>query len=390
MAVHQSSEILMRRNGGLVFVITIIVAYAQWLSSGIHPISSTRAIVLLILGAAYMVLGMILINADMPKTRNGLYVYIAIQVLFALAIIYLGEGKTLLAIFPIVSQVVIILPRWESWILNGVIYISLLFVLNIWANGSFNWLLVLGLFCGMIFVILFSQIVLSEQVIRGEVERLNVELSMANKKLHDYSVKVEELATLSERNRLAREIHDGLGHYLTAINMQLKAAQAVLDQDHPRVMDALVNGQNLTEEALSDVRNSIATLRGEPSLSQPLPDAIATLLVECRAEGLVAEFKSLGDYRRLTPQADFSLYRAAQEALTNVRKHALASRVDVSLLYEAEKVCLKVCDNGIGAEKPEDGFGLIGLRERVQIIHGHVSIRTGIQQGFCIEVELPG
>ena len=380
----------MRRNGGIVFIITVFIAYAQWFSSGVHPLTSTRVIVLLILGAVYMVLGMLLINTDKPKSKKVLYGYIMLQVLFALAIVYLGDGITLLAIFPIVSQVVILLPRWEAWILNGVIYFSLLFVLNFWVNGEFNWLMLLGLLCGMIFVILFSQIVLSEQNIRGEIERLNGELKLANKKLHEYSVKVEELATLQERNRLAREIHDGLGHFLTAINIQLKAAQAVLDRDRPRAIDALEKGQNLTEEALADVRNSIAALRGEPTLSQPLPEVIENLLVECRAEGLVAELKILGDYQRLTPPADFTLYRAAQEALTNVRKHALASRVDVSLLYEEKKVCLTVCDNGIGADKPEDGFGLIGLRERVQLIHGHVSIRTAVHQGFCIEVEVPG
>ena len=72
-----------------------------------------------------------------------------------------------------------------------------------------------------------------------------------------------------------------------------------------------------------------------------------------------------------------------------MRKHALASRVDVTLLYEATRVCLTVCDNGIGAEQPEGGFGLFGLRERVQLLHGSMTIRTAPRQGFCIEVELP-
>jgi signal transduction histidine kinase len=84
-------------------------------------------------------------------------------------------------------------------------------------------------------------------------------------------------------------------------------------------MDALIKSQNLTEDALSEVRNSVAALRGERNINQPLPVAIENLLVECRTEGLVAEIKILGKYRRLDPQADFTLYRAAQEALTNVK-----------------------------------------------------------------------
>jgi signal transduction histidine kinase len=155
-------------------------------------------------------------------------------------------------------------------------------------------------------------------------------------------------------------------------------------------MDALAKAQTLAEGAMSDVRNSVAALRGDPNLSQPLPDAIESLLSECRAEGLVAELKTTGEYRLLVPQADLTLYRAAQEALTNVRKHALASRVDVTIDYDADMVCLTVCDNGIGTDKPEGGFGLFGLRERVQVLHGHVAIRTAPRQGFCIEVELPG
>jgi signal transduction histidine kinase len=387
--VRQSSEMLMRRNGGLAFIITVLIAYAQWFSSGNHSFASVRVLTLLVLGVVYLVLGITLINTNMPNSKIVLLSYIGVQIFLGMAIVYLGEGITVLALLPIVSQVVIILPRREAFVLNGAIYLVLLLILNIWEEAKFSWQLAFGLFCGMVFVILFSEIVLSEQNIRNEVERLNTELSAANIILHDYAVKVEELAIVRERNRLARDIHDGLGHYLTALDMQIKAAQAVLDQDRPRAIDALTKAQALAEGALSDVRQSVAALRGDPTLSQPLPDAIDSLLSECRAEGLVAEINTTGEYQLLTTQADLTLYRVAQEALTNVRKHALASRVDVTLVYETTRICLTVCDNGIGTEQLEGGFGLFGLRERVQLLHGSMSIRTAPRQGFCLEVELP-
>jgi signal transduction histidine kinase len=387
--IGQSSEVIMRRNGGWAFVITVLIAYAQWVSSGIQPLSSLRAIILLFLGAVYLGLGIILINSNIPNSRIVLFGYIGVQVILGMVIVYLGESTTWLVIFPIISQVVILLPRREAYLINGLIYLVLLLLLSIWADGKFNWQVAFGLLCGMVFVILFSQIVLSEQNNRIEIERLYAELSAVNDKLHEYAVKAEELATVQERNRLARDIHDGLGHYLTALDMQIKAAQAVLDKDRPRAMDALTKAQALTEGALSDVRQSVATLRGDPTLSQPLPEAIDSLLSECRAEGLVANIKISGEYRLLASQTDLTLYRVAQEALTNVHKHALASRVDVTLLYEVTRVCLTVCDNGIGAEQPEGGFGLFGLRERVQLLHGNMTIRTAPRQGFCIEVELP-
>jgi signal transduction histidine kinase len=389
MLQQKSSEVIMRRNGGLAFIITIIIAYAQWLSSGLHPLFSTRAIVILFLGLVYIGASIWVINSDLPKSKIIILGFIGIQVLLGLVIVYLSEGTTWLLIFPIVSQVVIALPGLESWLLNGAIYIVLLSGLSI-LEGGFNWQVAFGLTCGMVFVILFSQMVLSEQKNRSEVERLYAELSAATHKLRAYMVKAEELAILQERNRLARDIHDGLGHYLTALNMQIKAAQALLSQDQSQVMETLAKAQSLAESALSDIRNSVAVLRGEPSLSQPLPDALESLLLECRAEGLVTEIITKGDYRLLTPQSDLTLYRVAQEALTNVRKHALASRVDVTLFYASDKVNLTICDNGIGSNNPEGGYGLLGLRERVQILHGTVTIRTELRHGFCVEVELPG
>jgi len=387
--MRQSSEVLMRRNGGVAFIVTVLIAYAQWISTGIHPLTSLRAIALLVLGIVYLGLGIILINSSIPDSRRPLLGYIGVQVFLAMVIVYLGESTTWLVIFPIVSQVVITLPRREALLVNGAIYLGLLWMLWFWNNGKFNWQVAFGLLCGMVFVILFSHIVLSEQNFRGDIERLYTELSAANKKLREYAIQVEELAVVQERNRLARDIHDGLGHYLTALNMQIKAAQALLDKDHLRAMDALTKAQSLAEGALSDVRQSVAALREDPALSQPLPEAVDSLLSECRTEGLVAELKTTGEYRLLPPQADMTLYRVAQEALTNVRKHALASRVDLILQYGVDTVCLTVRDNGIGADVPEGGFGLFGLRERVQLLHGNMSIRTAPQRGFCIEVELP-
>src|SRR5512140_1806651 len=95
----------------------------------------------------------------------------------------------------------------------------------------------------VMFVAFFSRLTLAEQRAREEVERLAAELAEANRKLRNYAVQAEELATTKERNRLAREIHDTLGHYLTVINVQLSAAQAVMETDHQRAADALGKAQ---------------------------------------------------------------------------------------------------------------------------------------------------
>ena len=98
-----------------------------------------------------------------------------------------------------------------------------------------------------------------------------------------------------------------------------------------------------------------------------------------------------GAPRPLAPAVELAVYRAAQEALTNVRKHAQASRADLTLDYRNDGwVQLTVRDNGLGATRPGDGFGLLGLSERVQLLGGRVATQTAAGQGFTLEVEVPG
>jgi signal transduction histidine kinase len=390
MTQQQPPTILMKRNGVLAFLVTVLIAYSQWLSYHIHTLGSLRSVALLGLGVVYLGLGIASIQIDIPGTRSQLVGYCIIQITLGFLIIYLGQSTTWLVIFPLVSQVVIMLPRRDAWLVNIAIFVGMLVLMGLMDKGNLNLQLVFGILCGMVFVILFSQIVVSEQISRHEVLRLNNELSEANRKLHEYALQVEELAIMQERNRLARDIHDGLGHYLTALNMQIKAAQAVMEQDPARALDALTKAQVLTVDALSDVRRSVAALRGEPTLSQPLTEALDELVSECRVEGLVAVFTVKGRSRTLASQVDLTFYRAAQEALTNVRKHALASRVDVILVYEENRVLLSIRDNGVGANNLSGGFGIFGLRERVSLLNGRVDIRTAPQQGFLVDVELPG
>jgi signal transduction histidine kinase len=245
------------------------------------------------------------------------------------------------------------------------------------------------------FVIAFTQILVREQNARKEVERLADQLSEANHQLREYAARVEELAGSQERNRLAREIHDGLGHYLTALNMQIRAASAVMQQNPAQAQEALDKAEALAQESLADVRRSVAALRSTPTLSRPLPEALEALVGEIVAAGLVGEFHLLGQPRQLSTQAELTIFRAAQEGLTNIHKHALASKIDLTLEFAQEWVRLIITDNGVGSMKDSGegsavtgGFGLLGVRERVHLLGGRMSIRTAPNQGFCMEIEI--
>jgi signal transduction histidine kinase len=246
----------------------------------------------------------------------------------------------------------------------------------------------LGMFflAGIVFVVVITQLAVKEQRARAEVERLLAELQEANEKLREYADQVEHIATLTERNRLAREIHDSLGHYLTVVIVQIEAATAVMETDRERSLDGLRKAQALAQKGLAEVRRSITALRSSHSLIESLN----TLFEECRVSGVSAQFQLIGTPRKLSPSADLTLYRAAQEGLTNVRKHSRASTATVSLDFTGDHVWLTVRDEGIGSNQPEKGFGLVGVNERVQLLGGEVRIRTAPDKGFTMEVGLPG
>jgi signal transduction histidine kinase len=263
------------------------------------------------------------------------------------------------------------------------IYLLMVFpliLINRWLDALII-LLVYGV--GFVFVVVFTRIAASEREARAS-------LAEANRLLRENAAQVEELAVTRERNRLAREIHDSLGHYLTVVNVQIGAAQAIFPQDSQRALDHLSKAQTLTQEGLTEVRRSVAALRASPTESRPLPEALAKLVVQWQATGMTAQLSVAGAIRQLSPQADLTLYRAAQEALTNVSKHAQATQVDLRLDYNnADSVLLQVEDDGCGGDGSESGFGLLGVRERAQQLGGEVRTHTERNKGFKLEVELP-
>jgi signal transduction histidine kinase len=239
------------------------------------------------------------------------------------------------------------------------------------------------------FVATFAQMRLNEQQARENAERLMAELEKANVQLAAYATQAEELAITQERNRLAREIHDSLGHYLTTVNVQIEAAKVVMDSDPERALDAMNKAQELVQKGLARVRESVAALRESPVSNRPLHQAIEFLVKETQSTGIVTEFEVVGEPQALEHKVALALYRAAQEGLTNVRKHARASRVDVLLDFQPGKVSLAVKDNGVGAAETTGGFGLLGIRERMQLLGGRLEISTGVGKGFCLTASVP-
>lgn len=385
-----------RESAHWAFILTVGAALASTFLALGDRLIWPQNLLLLVMGLAYTVIG---VGGFEYCQRRGQWplalLYYAIQIPLAMAIFYVGRlsGLLVIIVLPLVSHAQMLFSNRGALVVAVLITaVSALFV-GLSANWTALFTSALSIGAAVVFVFVFTQVALREQQAHAKVERLAADLRAANDKLREYAVQVEELATAKERNRLAREIHDSLGHYLTVINVQIEAARAVLGSEPPRALDALRKAQSLAQEGLADVRRSVATLRASPTENRPLPEALAALAAENRASGLLTELAVTGVPRPLPPQTELTLYRAVQEGLTNVRKHARASRVDITLDYgDNERVCLRVRDNGVGGS-PEDrsgGYGLLGVRERTHLLGGEVRIHSAAGQGFTLEVELPG
>jgi signal transduction histidine kinase len=163
----------------------------------------------------------------------------------------------------------------------------------------------------------------------------------------------------------------------------------VMGSDPDRALDAMNKAQELTQKGLARIRESVAALRESPVSNRPLGEAIASLIKQVQSNGLVTEFTIAGEPQPLENKVALALYRVAQEGLTNVRRHARASRVDVRLDFQPGEVRLQVRDNGVGAAETDGGFGLLGIQERMQLLGGRLQISTGIGKGFCLTASVP-
>ena len=201
------------------------------------------------------------------------------------------------------------------------------------------------------------------------------------------------LGAVEERNRLAREIHDTLAQGLTATALQLESADALLDAGPEEAHEPLRRALSLTRSNLEEARRSVLDLRAAPLEGRPLSEALKALVERWEAEtGIGARYRAVNGSRPLPPRVEAALYRICQEALTNVARHAGAERATVRLVATPERVRLVVEDDGRGfdaSDVPEGRHGLVGMRERAEMLGGTLEVRSDPGAGTRIEAAVP-
>jgi signal transduction histidine kinase len=200
-----------------------------------------------------------------------------------------------------------------------------------------------------------------------------------------------EQAAEAERLRIARELHDVVAHNVSAMAIQAGAARVAGTSDK----EALASIEQSARDTLTELNKLLGVLRKSPDAPlapQPTLADIDTLLKPARDAGLEAAMRTTGEPRALPAAVELSAYRIIQEAITNVLKHANASRVEVAVDYGPSALSLTISDNGSGDSAPNTagaGHGLIGMRERVGLFGGDLSTGSSSLGGFTVRATLP-
>ena len=203
----------------------------------------------------------------------------------------------------------------------------------------------------------------------------------------------EFTAILSERNRVAREIHDTLSQSLGAISVQLELARGHANEISAPARNHLGSAHKLARAALAEARDSIWNMRSQVLEKGDLGEALERILIQMTdGTGIMPNMRVEGSRRRLPPVIENNLLRVGQEAITNASKHGKPTRIDVTLGFDGRTVRLAVEDNGVGflTSSPSIGdrrrFGLVGIRERAELLGGSVEITSAPGEGTRVVV----
>lgn len=316
-----------------------------------------------------MIIGLIL--SIMVKGYIDIYFYVLLYEL-----ILFTEGRISNFFIGLVISLFVFMLLYR--VLDGDYY-NLAFILKE------NLLDLIMIFIGMFFycVALFTFRALRKE--KRKVEKLNEELEKSYNLLKAQAERIEELTITKERNRVARELHDNLGHGLIALNMNLDVAEKTIDRDMEKAKELILKSQKLVKESMDNLRKAVYALKEEKH--ERFTKSIEEMAENIESTGKVKVILNINDKSEsLSPEYKEILYFTIKEALTNSIKHGKADEIRIDLSLE-ENVKLIIKDNGIGCKNLVKGNGILGLESRIKDYNGKMSFITN--DGFMIELSLP-
>jgi signal transduction histidine kinase len=380
---RQGTALRRLRPLGAVIVVIMVVAGSR---SHPHPATHGRGLAVLAALVVFSIVwvGTMRTRAAAPSVQGPLFLAL---ILSSAALVWLQpNGPGILGVFVAVATAAM---RGSGRI--GVAGAAVALVTVVVAGATVTHRTFLGVALNGLGVTAFYLLALLARRLRDgqdQAERLLVELEGSR-------AAQARAAALSERQHLAREMHDVLAHSLSGLVLQLEGARLMAGRERervdPQLVDAIERAHHLAKAGLEESRRAIGMLRGD---DLPGPERLDALAAEFERDSAIpCRVGVEGDGRELGSEARLAVYRVAQEALTNVRKHARAGRVELRLRYEPDGVRLVVEDfagpDAAPAGPPDGGgYGLTGMRERAELLGGTLAAAaTG--QGFRVELWVP-
>jgi signal transduction histidine kinase len=372
------------------------VAYFTWAAVAILGVFNMDpgmgrvwAVVLLILFGIGMAF-----QPDPDDRERNKHLYFVLQngLITALIILDPAWGVYQILFFVLSSQAMMVFPRESGLLWIGIFTLSTGGVLVANLGWKLGIITLWPYFAGYLFFGIFALAMQQARVERDKNKELLKELRETHQQLKEYSDRVEELTITKERNRLAREMHDTLGHRLTVASVQLEGASKLIGEDPQKSRQIVETARDQVRKALQELRNTVATMREPLQVDLPLEKALQELILSFeKALDLEVHLMMADDLPDLSKHHRLPIYRIAQEALTNVQKHARADQVWIQLFVQGPSLILLISDDGRGypEEIPEHAFGIAGIRERVHHLGGTLELGERKGGGARMRVEFP-
>ncbi len=390
-----------RRFGPVVEISKLLMMIASYLPYAVlrEAEAMGNARWLLVGIGAYLCVAMLVRNLALESRLPewGRWVWLA----FDYALWWFGQSlnhwdiPTLFAGFAMMADATLMGWRWLRGLIAYAMTGSLLMMGPFMAgaregrNFWVHWFVVLAPAMFLIYGMVYLACRMLEE--RDEANRARKEAELANAHLREYAGQVEDLAVLRERNRLAREVHDTVAHGFTGMIMQLEAVTRLMKKHPDQAEQALLAVQDQARDSLAEIRRSVHALRPLQMENRKGVAALKRLVEEYSGTtGVKTDLVVEGIPVELPAGHDLCLYRTAQEGLTNAFRHGRATRARLRVTFTPDAVIAIVEDNGRTLPPSyQPGLGIVGIRERAEVLGGKVQAGPAATGGFVLQLTLP-
>ncbi|MEP9409689.1 hybrid sensor histidine kinase/response regulator transcription factor [Peribacillus frigoritolerans] len=301
--------------------------------------------------------------------------YLAVDVtaagIFYLYLAYAAPG--LLWSFVLLVMIIGLASSRKTYMLTGVLCGIVFPALNGWIADRLPYEFIVSCTLGFAIGIAFNILIQSHK---------QAQIIQEQKLLLEQHIKrIEELTLIEERSRLSHELHDTIGHALTSLIFGVESLRSSVPASQIERVDSLVG---IAQHSLDDIRKHLHQLSHTP-LSHSLSESLRQLTEKfMKSTGITVKFRVIGSETLVMQKINFCLYRCLQESLTNAVRHGQANVISVQLHFDSQQLRLQIEDNGIGMEEIQFGFGLNGMKERLELFHGTLSVHSGSGQGTFV------